>query len=39
MRSLGVLTALFGAAALTGAVYLGIQSIPDVKRYLAIRRM
>jgi hypothetical protein len=39
MRTLGVLSASFGAAALTGAVYLGIRSIPDVKRYLAIRRM
>ena len=39
MRTLGVLTAVFGAAGLAGAVYLGIQSIPDVKRYLAMRRM
>jgi hypothetical protein len=39
MRTLGVLTAVFGAATLTAAVYLGIQSIPDIKRYLEIRRM
>jgi hypothetical protein len=39
MRALGVLTAVLGALALAGAVVLGVQSIPDVKRYLAIRRM
>jgi hypothetical protein len=39
MRALGVLTAVVGVVALTGAVVLGIHSIPDVKRYLAIRRM
>jgi hypothetical protein len=39
MRTLGVLTAVLGALALTGADYFGIQSIPDVKRYLAMRRM
>jgi hypothetical protein len=39
MRALGVLTAVLGVLGLTGAVVLGIQSIPDVKRYLAMRRM
>jgi hypothetical protein len=39
MRTLGVLTTVLGALGLAGAVYLGIQSIPDVKRYLAMRRM
>jgi hypothetical protein len=39
MRALGVLTTVLGALALTGAVVLGVHSIPDVKRYLAIRRM
>jgi hypothetical protein len=39
MRAIGILTTLLGALALTGAAVLGIRSIPDVKRYLAIRRM
>jgi hypothetical protein len=34
-----MLTTLLGAVAVTGAVILGIRSVPDVKRYLAIRRM
>jgi hypothetical protein len=39
MRALGVLaTALLGLA-LAGAVVIGVRSVPDVKRYLAIRRM
>jgi hypothetical protein len=39
MRAIGVLTTVLGVAALTGAVVLGIRSLPDVKRYLAMRRM
>ncbi|MEN3300818.1 DUF6893 family small protein [Pseudonocardia sp. T1-2H] len=39
MRTLGVLTTVVMAAALAGAVVLGVRSIPDVKRYLEIRRM
>jgi len=39
MRAIGMLTTLLGAAALVGAVVLGIRSMPDVRRYLAIRRM
>jgi hypothetical protein len=39
MRAIGVLTTIFGAVALTGAVVLGIRSVPDIKRYLEIRRM
>ena len=39
MRAIGILTTLLGALALAGAAVLGIRSIPDVKRYLAIRRM
>jgi hypothetical protein len=34
-----MLTTLLGAVALAGAVVLGVRSMPDVKRYLAIRRM
>jgi hypothetical protein len=39
MRAIGMLTTLLGAVALAGAVVLGVRSMPDVKRYLAIRRM
>ncbi|MCU1629801.1 MAG: hypothetical protein JWP64_4750 [Pseudonocardia sp.] len=39
MRTLGVLTTVVMAAALAGAVVLGVRSIPDIKRYLEIRRM
>ncbi len=39
MRTLGVLTTVLLGAALAGAVAVGIRSVPDVKRYLAMRRM
>jgi hypothetical protein len=39
MRALGVLTSLLLGAALAGAVAVGIHAVPDVKRYLAMRRM
>lgn len=39
MRSIGIVTTVLGAVALAGAVVLGVRSVPDVKRYLAIRRM
>ena len=39
MRALGVLTTLVLGAALAGAVVVGVRSMPDVKRYLAMRRM
>ena len=39
MRALGVVTTLIVAATLAGAVAVGIRSVPDVKRYLAMRRM
>jgi hypothetical protein len=39
MRAVGILTTLVGAAALACAVAVGVRSVPDVKRYLAIRRM
>jgi hypothetical protein len=39
MRALGILTSLLLGAALAGAVVAGIRSVPDVKRYLAMRRM
>jgi hypothetical protein len=36
---LGVLTTLLVGAGLAGAVVVGVRSVPDVKRYLAMRRM
>ena len=39
MKVLGMLTAALLGAAVAGAAVLGIRSVPDVKRYLAIRRM
>jgi hypothetical protein len=34
-----MLTTVLLALATTGAVVLGLRSVPDVKRYLAMRRM
>jgi hypothetical protein len=39
VRTIGILTTVLGGMALAGAVVLGIRSLPDVKRYVAIRRM
>jgi hypothetical protein len=39
MRALGILTTLVLGAALAGVVAVGIRSVPDIKRYLAMRRM
>jgi hypothetical protein len=39
MRAIGMLTTVLGMVALAGAVVLGVRSLPDIKRYLAIRRM
>ncbi len=39
MRMVGVLTTLLVAAGVAGAVVIGVRSVPDVKRYLAMRRM
>jgi hypothetical protein len=39
VRIVGVLTTLLLGAGLAGAVVLGVRSVPDVKRYLAMRRM
>jgi hypothetical protein len=39
MRAVGVLTTLAFGAVLAGAVVVGVRSVPDVKRYLAMRRM
>jgi hypothetical protein len=39
VKTLGVLTTVLMTAALAGAVVIGVRSIPDVKRYLQMRRM
>jgi hypothetical protein len=39
VRTIGIATTVLGVLALTGAVVLGVRSIPDVKRYLEMRRM
>jgi hypothetical protein len=39
VRTIGILTTALGVLALTAAAVVGIRSVPDVKRYLAIRRM
>jgi hypothetical protein len=39
MRAIGILTTLLLGAAMAGAVVVGIRSVPDVKRYLEMRRM
>jgi hypothetical protein len=39
VRMVGVLTTLLVAAGLAGAVVIGVRSVPDVRRYLAMRRM
>jgi len=39
MRVIGMLTTALLTAGLAGAVVIGLRSVPDVKRYLAMRRM
>ena len=39
MKVLGMVTTAVLGAALAGVVVLGLRSIPDIKRYLAMRRM
>lgn len=39
MKTLGTITAVLGAAAAAVAVVVGVQSIPDVRRYLKMRSM
>jgi hypothetical protein len=39
VRTIGVLTTVLGGLALAGAVVLGVRSLPDVKRYIEMRRM
>jgi hypothetical protein len=39
MRTVGIVTTTLGALALLFAVVLGLRSLPDIQRYLRIRRM
>ena len=39
MRVIGVLTTALLGAAMAGFAALAVRSVPDVKRYLAMRRM
>lgn len=39
MRKLGIVTTVVMTAAVAGAVVIGVRSMPDVKRYLEMRRM
>ena len=39
MRAIGILTSVLAAVVVAGAVVVGVRSVPDVKRYLAMRRM
>ncbi|MGI8701415.1 MAG: DUF6893 family small protein [Nocardioidaceae bacterium] len=39
MRALGVVTAVLLTGVAVGAGYLGVRSIPDVRRYLKMRQM
>jgi hypothetical protein len=39
MRTLGILVTMLGVAVLLAAVVLGVRSLPDIQRYLRIRRM
>jgi hypothetical protein len=39
VRAIGILTTVLTGLAVVGAVVIGVRSVPDVKRYLAMRRM
>jgi uncharacterized protein DUF6893 len=39
MKTLGILVTMLGVAVLLAAVVLGVRSLPDIQRYLRIRRM
>jgi hypothetical protein len=39
MKAIGVLTTVIGGGVLLLAVAVGIRSLPDIKRYLRMRRM
>jgi hypothetical protein len=39
VKAIGILTTVLAGLVLAGGVVLGVRSLPDVKRYLAMRRM
>jgi hypothetical protein len=39
MRTIGILTTAVGGLVVLGALVLGVRAIPDIQRYLRIRRM
>jgi hypothetical protein len=39
VKATGILTSVLAGLVLAGAVVLAVRSLPDVKRYLAMRRM
>jgi hypothetical protein len=39
VRAIGILTTVLTGLVAAGAVVIGVRSVPDVKRYLAMRRM
>ncbi len=39
MRTIGILTVVVGGIGALFAVFVGVRSVPDVKRYLRIRSM
>jgi hypothetical protein len=39
MRTLGFVTTVLGGLVLVVALVLGVRSLPDIQRYLRIRRM
>jgi hypothetical protein len=39
VKTVGVITSVLGLGVVAAVAYVGVRSIPDVKRYLAMRRM
>jgi len=39
MRTIGIISTTVGAVVVLTAIYVGVRSIPDIRRYLRIRRM
>jgi hypothetical protein len=39
MRTIGIVTTVLGGLVLVVALVLGVRSLPDIQRYLRIRRM
>ena len=39
MRAVGIFATALGVAAIAGATYVAVRSLPDIKRYLRIKSM